>query len=167
MHEPLSLIIVSWPTMDGTLFPGVKATQTTHQGYTTEQKTLSPTAFNYPWFQWRCAWFHTSPLHVETLRFPVLSTSCERNHSCTESIHVMTMSYSKDLILSQISQPLLPGFILACLLWWPESWRGYFSVLPPLTVSVLASEFPHQPHPPQWEASLMKAGCSTNMSRVT
>lgn len=46
MHEPLSLIIVSWPTMGGTLFPGVKATQTTHQGYTTEKKTLSPAAFN-------------------------------------------------------------------------------------------------------------------------
>lgn len=41
LHKPLSLIIVSWPTMGGTLFSGVKAT---HQGYTTEKDTL-PNSF--------------------------------------------------------------------------------------------------------------------------
>lgn len=41
------------------------------------KKTLSPTAFSCPWFQWRYAWFHTFPLLVETLRYPVLSTPCE------------------------------------------------------------------------------------------
>lgn len=121
--------------MGGTLFPGVKAT---HQGYTTE-KRHSPqqllvahgfnggmhgsTPFLSSWKHWGTqSWAR----HVKKPQLHWVNTRDDyvifkRHH------FVANIPTSASWIHPSMSSVMA------------KSWRGYFSTLPPLTVSVLAS----------------------------